>query len=206
MSKTNLNSNVGLTHHESRQLSSNGIMRYTTLSNIRGGNIQLRLSHLPSCWRLLLVSMEGPASWCFCAPHERVARKCHCLSAARAGAAATSAIRSGGGCNCWIVTEEERRRWRPWFKRWIFWGREVKNTLKPLGKVTSQRYRWYLHALLLKLLAFCWWFKPLSVPTLVVFIPRKYHAFLGWYLSLRKFCACKARAKNKNTTLVVFKN
>eukprot|EP00956_Cyclotella_meneghiniana_P020862 scaffold37353_cov26-Cyclotella_meneghiniana.AAC.1 len=40
-----------------------------------------------------------------------------CFRVARAGVAATLAIRSGGGCNGWVVTEDERRRWRPWFKR-----------------------------------------------------------------------------------------
>eukprot|EP00956_Cyclotella_meneghiniana_P033633 scaffold97806_cov32-Cyclotella_meneghiniana.AAC.1 len=72
---------------------------------------------LSSCLRPLLVSVEGHASWCSRAPHKCVAGKCQGFSVAREGAAATSAICSGGGCKCWVVTEEERRRWRPWFKR-----------------------------------------------------------------------------------------
>ena len=98
--------NVELIHDASHPSSSNSTTRFKTLSNIRGGDIRLRTSLLPSCWRLLLVSMEGYASWCSCAPHERVAGKCHCFSVRRAGAAATSAIRSGGGRNGRLVIEE----------------------------------------------------------------------------------------------------
>eukprot|EP00956_Cyclotella_meneghiniana_P034417 scaffold104662_cov69-Cyclotella_meneghiniana.AAC.3 len=60
--------------------------------------------------------VDKSRSWCSCASHNGVAGKCHCFSVAGVGAAATSAIRSGGGCNCWVMREEERRRWRPWFK------------------------------------------------------------------------------------------
>ena len=120
-------------------------------------------------WRLLSVSMEGHASWCSCAPHKRVAGKCHLFFASQERRAGTAAIHSGSGCNCWVVTEEKQRRWQPWFKHWIFLRTRGEKCAEwiPLGRWRHKDIGWYLYlqALLVNLLAFCWWFKPLSVPT-----------------------------------------
>eukprot|EP00956_Cyclotella_meneghiniana_P007171 scaffold9738_cov38-Cyclotella_meneghiniana.AAC.7 len=58
------------------------------------------------CRWLMLVFYGGVRSRRWCAPHKRVAGKCQGFSVARAGAAATPAIRSGDERNGRVVIEE----------------------------------------------------------------------------------------------------